>query len=88
MRRRSPKRGMAAARQGCERWELDAGLAHLAALDGLQILKLKNTDVSDDGLEWLKECTALHTLVLTGTKVSDAGVMRLQRARPELKVVR
>jgi hypothetical protein len=36
----------------------------------------------------LKKSTALHTLELTGTNVTDAGVMKLQQALPELKVVR
>jgi internalin A len=65
-----------------------APVAGLAELRNLQILKLNNTAVGDAGLEWLKGSTALHTLVLTGTNVTDAGVMKLQQALPELKVVR
>jgi hypothetical protein len=49
---------------------------------------LNNTAVSDAGLERLHDNSSLHTLVLSGTKVTDAGVLRLQRALPELKIVR
>jgi hypothetical protein len=49
---------------------------------------LKNTAVSDAGLEQLKDNSDLHTLVVSGTKVTDAGVLRLQQALPKLKIVR
>jgi hypothetical protein len=67
---------------------INAGLTHLSMLSGLQILWLKNTAVSDGGLEQLKDNTSLHTLVLSGTNVTDAGVFRLQQALPNLKIVR
>ncbi len=38
--------------------------------------------------ERLKDNSNLHTLVLSGTKVTDAGLLRLQQAIPQLKIVR
>jgi hypothetical protein len=44
--------------------------------------------VTDKGLLVLKGLTALRLLDLTNTKVTDAGVKELQKALPELEIVR
>jgi hypothetical protein len=49
---------------------------------------LKNTAVSDVGLEKLQAHSSLHTLVPSGTNVTDAGALKLQQALPKLKIVR
>ncbi len=66
----------------------DAVAAIERAGGSVKILRLKNTAVSDAGLEQLKKISSLHTLVLSGTKVTDAGVLGLQQALPKLKIVR
>jgi hypothetical protein len=60
----------------------------MSKLSGLHILMLKNTAVSDAGLEQLKDHSILHMLVLSGTKVTDAGVLKLQQSLPKLRIVR
>jgi len=42
-------------------------------------LDLSNTEVTDDGLQELKECRFLMNLILSGTKVTDAGVARWKK---------
>jgi hypothetical protein len=66
----------------------DKGLARLKGLTSLEYLDLRDTLVTDKGLQVLKGLTALRLLDLTNTKVTDAGVKELQKALPELEVVR
>jgi hypothetical protein len=66
----------------------DKGLARLKGLTSLEHLDLRETPVTDKGLRMLKGFTALRLLDLTKTKVTDAGVKELQKARPELEIVR
>jgi hypothetical protein len=66
----------------------DKGLVHLKGLTSLEHLDLRGTPVTDKGLQALKGLTALRLLDLTDTKVTDAGVKELQKALPELEVVR
>jgi WD40 repeat protein len=56
----------------------------LAVLDGLRLLDLSETQVTDAGLAHLRGLTHLQVLNLGGTDVSDAGVLHL-RAMNELK---
>ena len=44
--------------------------------------------VTDAGLASLKGLRQLQTLVLKGTRVTDAGVADLQKALPQLKIIR
>jgi len=66
----------------------DEGLKHLQGLDSLKYLNLYGTAVTDAGLEELKGLKNLEQLYLFQTKVTDAGVDKLQKALPEVKVVR
>jgi hypothetical protein len=66
----------------------DKGLAHLKELTSLEHLDLRDTPVTDKGLQTLKGLTALRLLDLTNTRVTAAGVKELQKALPELEVVR
>jgi hypothetical protein len=66
----------------------DKGLVHLKELTSLEHLDLRDTPVTDKGLRTLKRLTALRLLDLTNTRVTDAGVKELQKALPELEVVR
>ena len=50
---------------------------HLTKLSRLQNLSLKNTDVSDAGLEHLIRIRFLNSLNLGGTKVTDDGLTQL-----------
>jgi hypothetical protein len=51
-------------------------------LRGLQELDLRQTEVTDAGLEYLKVLTKLRYLNLKGTQVSDEAVEKLQQALP------
>ncbi len=66
----------------------DAGLEHLKGLTQLQELYLDNTHVSDAGLKQLMGLTQLWWLTLYGTRVSDAGVRDLQKALPNVRIMR
>jgi hypothetical protein len=66
----------------------DKGLAHLQELTSLEHLDLRDTPVTDKGLQTLKRLTVLRLLDLTNTRVTDAGVKELQKALPEVEIVR
>jgi Leucine-rich repeat (LRR) protein len=66
----------------------DSGLMHLKGLTKLTKLYLAQTQVSDAGLAHLKGLTKLSELRLHRTQVTDAGVNKLQRALPNLKIIR
>jgi hypothetical protein len=66
----------------------DAGLAHVGKLKALKLLDLDGTRVGDEGLAHLKALASLTHLHLKGTKVTDAGVRDLQKALPNLGIIR
>ncbi|MGO8688755.1 MAG: leucine-rich repeat domain-containing protein [Thermoguttaceae bacterium] len=66
----------------------DAGLEHLKGLTQLQELSLGGTQVSNAGLVHLMGLTQLQTLYLGCTKVSDAGARDLQKALPNVRIMR
>jgi hypothetical protein len=66
----------------------DGGLAHLKGLARLDTLSLTGTRVTDAGLKHLRGLSRLHRLYVGGTRVSDQGVADLQKALPEVVIVR
>jgi len=66
----------------------DAGLIHLRGMQKLQFLYLSRTAVTDAGLKHLYELTGLKELRLADTQVTDAGVAELQRALPNVTIIR
>ncbi|MGO8688343.1 MAG: hypothetical protein ACLQLG_01800 [Thermoguttaceae bacterium] len=66
----------------------DAGLQHLKGLTQLRELCLGGTKVSDAGLENLMGLTQLQKLWLDSTNVTDAGAQDLQKALPNLEIIR
>ena len=66
----------------------DAGMEHLSGLQKLQYLNLYGTQVTDKSLEHLRELKNLRRLYVWQTGVTDQGIMRLELALPQLKVVR
>jgi len=66
----------------------DAGLVHLKGLTQLETLHLSNTPVTDAGLVRLRQLTNLQQLFLNGTQVTDKGCDELQKALPNLKIIR
>lgn len=60
---------------------------HLRAVNSVDLLVLDHTDeVTDAGLNYMKELTGLKILSLTRTGVTDAGIADLRAARPRLTV--
>jgi internalin A len=47
-----------------------------------------DTNVTDAGVVQLKSLTGLQELYIGDTKVTEAGVTEIQRALPNLKIVR
>jgi hypothetical protein len=77
-----------------QRKAVDAGLAHLKSLTGLQVLSLTGTKITDSGLIHLKGLTGLRVLYLnpTGTLVksslvTNAAVQDLQDSLPDLQII-
>jgi hypothetical protein len=73
----------------------DAGLAHLEDMPKLQVLDLSHTAVTGAGLAHLKKLDALKELYLLGDKPEgekgsefEEKVLDLQKAQPQVKVVR
>jgi internalin A len=66
----------------------DAGLARLTGLAQLKMLDLRHTAVTDAGLVHLKGLSGLRCLELSHTKVTDRGVQALQKALPNVQIVR
>lgn len=71
----------------------DAGVKHLAASTGLQNLNLSRTALTDAGLDhlavpthWRNPVTVRSSLNVKGTKVTQAGVEKLARAVPHLRI--
>jgi hypothetical protein len=60
----------------------------IAELENLKVLSLNNTAISDTGLAHLTALKRLTRIELQKTKVTDDGVRALQKALPDLKVIR
>ena len=52
----------------------------------LEELRLHNPQVTDIGLDHLKDLASLKKLGLYNTQISDAGVMKIRQALPECEV--
>ena len=59
----------------------DTGVRHLARMPGLRLLDLSGTQVTDGGLEVLRELSALESVSLAWTGVTDAGIAHLSRCQ-------
>jgi len=80
--------GIDAAKLRSYRRRLDSALAQVGRLRRLEELELSSSEVTDAGLKHLMGLTALKKLGLGSTQVTDAGVQELQRALPNLEIVR
>lgn len=65
----------------------DKGIAELKSLQNLVYLNLYGTKVTDKSLPTLAGLKKLKRLYVWNTAVTKAGVTRLQKQRPDLKVV-
>ena len=65
----------------------DEGLAQLASLKSLRSLDLDTTKISDAGLQHLKKMTQLKLLDIPQTNVTAGGVIDLQAALPNCKII-
>jgi Leucine Rich repeat len=65
-----------------------AALAQVGRLRRLEELELSTSEVTDVGLKHLMGLTTLKKLDLGSTQVTDAGAQELQRALPNLEIVR
>ncbi len=66
----------------------DDGIQHLAGLVNLEYLNLYGTKITDKALEQLSPLKRLTDLYVWQTGVTDEGVGRLEKALPELRIVR
>ena len=66
----------------------DAGVRHLAKLAQLEYLNLYGTKVTDGALEHLRGLKRLRRLYVWQTGVTEAGIVRLEKALPDLTVIR
>jgi len=57
-------------------------LTHLKRLNGLTLLHLADTQITDAGLKHLAGLTNFRTLHVSGTLVTDDGIEELKRALP------
>jgi hypothetical protein len=70
----------------CNTGITDQGLQSLAECARLERLSLRYCPVTDKGLECLASLSCLRTLDVQETHVSAAGVARLQKAHPGLRI--
>jgi hypothetical protein len=66
----------------------DQATPYLKGLVNLEYLNLYGTDVGDPSLPNLENMKKLKHLYLWQTKVTDAGVAKLQKALPQIEIVR
>jgi hypothetical protein len=66
----------------------DEGLPSLMRLKNLQKLVLGGSQITDKGLHSMAGLKNLRQLILSGTNVTRSGVQELQRALPNLVIVR
>jgi hypothetical protein len=66
----------------------DADAVCLATLKHAKVMVLLGTQITDVTLEHLKELTNLQYLDVRETRVTESGVAELQRALPDLDIVR
>lgn len=64
----------------------DNDLVPLDSFQRIEILNLRDTMVTDQGLRYLAQVKGLSAVYLAGTGVTSAGVAALQRSRPDLRV--
>ncbi len=65
----------------------DAGLAEIAAMQGIDHLELRACAITDKGLNSLVRMKGLRVLDARFTKISSEGVARLTKELPKCEVV-
>jgi hypothetical protein len=55
----------------------DADLQKIARMSRIEELRLADTDVTNDGIQWIVQLPSLKALSLRGTVISDAGLLTL-----------
>ena len=66
----------------------DEHLSELAKLDRITTLRMTATGISDAGISKLSSMPSLRQLDVSRTNVTETGVQNLQRANPNIQVVR
>ncbi len=64
----------------------DSDLVHLAKIPRIRYLRLARTNVTDKGMEAVRDLSYLESLDISGTQVSDDGLMLLSEM-PSLRVI-
>lgn len=64
----------------------DRGVRRLGSLKDLEVLWLDGTKISDNSLDALGQSTALREVRVDGTRVTAAGIGRLRRRLPRVKI--
>ena len=65
---------------------VDRDLQSIGKLPGLQWLVLDHTQITDEGLEHLRDLQTLRKIYIRGTHVSAEGLVRLKSALPRLTI--
>eukprot|EP00210_Caulerpa_lentillifera_P003761 g3593.t1 len=65
----------------------DQGISKLTTLSELRSLNLTSTRLSDNGLEALESLNHLEFLVMYDTNISEAGVGKMLRTRPSIRLL-
>ena len=66
----------------------DAGVSHLTGLENLEYLNLYGTKITDKALDQLSSLKNLKQLYVWQTEVTDDGVAKINKALPNLKIVK
>ncbi len=71
----------------CRKTTTDDDLAKLDALPFLLLIGFSNTQITDAGLERLKQIKTLRAVCLVETRVTPEAVARFKKDRPDVEVV-
>lgn len=58
-----------------------AGIHHVAAYKGLEVVNLQGPFVRDEHLAYIRDWSRVHTLILLGTSATDEGLRAIRRPR-------
>jgi hypothetical protein len=66
----------------------DVAMSVVAGFPDVRTLDISGTRVTDGGLEHLARMDQLEVLIIKNTRITDAGIAKLQKALPDLQIIR